>query len=43
VKKFIVCQQNKNETTPSPGLLQPLPILGHVWRHISVDFIEGLP
>lgn len=38
-----ICQENKNELTPSPGLLQPLTIPTQVWTDISLDFIEGLP
>lgn len=37
------CQRNKNETTASPGLLQPLPIPERIWTDLSMDFIEGLP
>jgi len=47
IKKFVreclVCQTNKHETLPSPGLLQPLPIPSRIWSDISMDFIEGLP
>jgi len=47
VIKFIqqcqICQTCKYETMASPELLQPLPIPGHVWQHISMYFIEGLP
>nr|KYP54954.1 Retrotransposable element Tf2 [Cajanus cajan] len=47
VKGFIqqcsICQRCKYETVASPGLLQPLPIPEHVWQHITMDFIEGLP
>lgn len=38
-----VCQRNKDERVPYPGLLQPLPIPEKSWSPISVDFIEGLP
>jgi len=43
VKECPVCQKNKSENVPYPGLLQPLPILEMAWSHISMDFIEGLP
>ncbi|KAH0748996.1 hypothetical protein KY290_028228 [Solanum tuberosum] len=38
-----VCQRNKGEHVHYPGLLQPLPIPDQAWRHISMDFIGGLP
>jgi len=38
-----VHQQNKYDTSPSPGLLQPLPILDQIWQHITTDFSERLP
>lgn len=37
-----VCQRNKDENLPNPGLLQPLPIPNQAWSHISMDFIERL-
>lgn len=43
VKACPVCQINKSEHTPYPGLLQPLPIPDFAWCHISMDFVEGLP
>ena len=38
-----VCQRAKGEHCHYPGLLEPLPILYMDWRHISMDFVEGLP
>ncbi|WVZ10094.1 hypothetical protein V8G54_014624 [Vigna mungo] len=47
IKRFVqqcqVCQRNKYDTAASPRLLQPLPVPDHVWQHITMDFIEGLP
>ena len=47
VKFFVfqcaTCQRSKYDTTASPSLLRPLPIPKHVWQHITMDFIEGLP
>lgn len=43
VKQCPVCQKNKSENTPYPGLLKPLPVPDKAWTHISMDFIEGLP
>lgn len=38
-----VCQRSKEENVPYPGLLQPLPIPDQAWRHVSMNFIKGLP
>lgn len=43
VHKCVVCQRNKYDTSASPGLLQPLPILVFLWINICMNFIEGLP
>jgi hypothetical protein len=43
IKHCPVCQRNKSENIPYPGLLQPLPILDMAWQHVTMDFIEGLP
>lgn len=43
IKQCPVCQINKVEHTPYPGLLEPLPVPDFAWAHISMDFVEGLP
>lgn len=43
VKNCPVCQKNKSENVPYPGLLAPLPVPERAWTHISMDFVEGLP
>ena len=43
VKQCDVCQRNKHENVPYPGLLQPLLVPNQAWSQISMDFIESLP
>jgi hypothetical protein len=43
VKSCPICQKNKSEHTPYPGLLEQLPVPDMAWTHISMDFVEGLP
>ena len=38
-----ICQKNKAEHVPYPGLLQPIPVPKQAWLHITMDFIEKLP
>ncbi|CAN0860162.1 Transposon Tf2-6 polyprotein [Linum grandiflorum] len=38
-----ICKRCKAENVPYPGLLQPLPVPDQAWKHISMDFIDGLP
>ncbi|XP_071223198.1 uncharacterized protein [Salvelinus alpinus] len=35
--------RNKTSTKPTSGLLCPLPIPSHLWSHIALDFVTGLP
>jgi hypothetical protein len=47
VRQFIetcsICKQAKPERVRYPGLLEPLPILPHLWHTVTMDFVEGLP
>jgi transposase InsO family protein len=43
VQSCVNCQMSKPEHTPSPGLLQPLPVPVSPWSSIGIDFITGLP
>ncbi|KAJ1703813.1 hypothetical protein LUZ63_003592 [Rhynchospora breviuscula] len=43
VKKCEICQLNKGEHVPIPGLLQPISIPDGAWQGVSMDFISGLP
>ena len=43
VRQCLTCQSCKYDTSPNPGLLQPVQISQEVWRDVSMDFIEGLP
>jgi len=37
------CQRSRTGRHAPFGVLQPLPIPNAAWRHISMDFISGLP
>lgn len=47
IQKYVaecnICQRNKSENVPIPGLLHPLYIPNQKWEEISMNFIEGLP
>lgn len=43
VYSCLTCQKSKFEHEKSPGLMQPLSILGWKWDTISMDFVFGLP
>ena len=43
IQRCSIYQQCKYDTAASPSLLQPLPILNHIWQHITMDFIDSLP
>lgn len=38
-----ICQRNKRENIPTPGLLHCLHIPNQKWEEISMDFIDDLP
>lgn len=43
VAAFPTCAHNKGTNGASPGLLQPLSTPHHMWSHIYIDFVTGLP
>jgi hypothetical protein len=43
VQQCNICQLNKGEHTPYPGLLEPISIPKGAWEVITMDFISGLP
>lgn len=43
IKKCDTCQRNKPLNMPAAGKLKPLPIPGHQWHTITLDFITDLP
>ena len=43
ISKYLVCQQIKVEHQSLTGKIQPLFILEWKWKHITMDFMIGLP
>ena len=43
VAKCLTCLQVKAEHQKPTGQLQPLPIPGWKWEHVTMDFLTGLP
>ena len=43
VSRCLVCQQVKAEHQKPSRTLQPLPIPEWKWKHITMDFVVGLP
>lgn len=43
VKKCDTCQRNKPLSMKPAGKLMPLPIPGHQWQTVTLDFITDLP
>ncbi|CAL5335639.1 unnamed protein product [Camellia sinensis] len=43
VSKCLTCQQVKAKHQRPAGLLQPLPIAEWKWKHVTMDFVVGLP
>lgn len=43
VSECPICQVSKAEHVLVPGLLDPLPVPNMACKHITMDFVEGLP
>ncbi|XP_038875048.1 uncharacterized protein LOC120067574 [Benincasa hispida] len=43
VDKCLVCQQIKPKWKRPTGLLNPLPVPEWKWKHVTMDFLFGLP
>ena len=43
VDSCLTCQANKSSRQQLPGHLQPLPIPGKPWDHVTLDMIVKLP
>ncbi len=43
VKSCLLCQRMKSTNQKPAGLLQPLPIPGENWEHVSLDLVGPLP
>jgi len=43
LRNFHTCQRSRTSRQAPFGVLRPLPIHNAAWRHISMDFITGLP
>ena len=43
VRRYLMCQQIKDEHQRTAGLLQPLKVAEWKWEHITMDFVTHLP
>ena len=42
IASCLTCQQVKVEHRRPAGLLQPLPVVGWKWEHMTMDLVSGL-